>query len=89
MDEKTKRYARYLLVMAGLGGLLYGVDVGVIAAALPYIEKTATYTAGQLGFVVGMVLWGSVFSSLFYCFCSALGSSFRRFFAEVSACSET
>ena len=35
MDNKVKSYARYLLVMAGWGGLLYGVDVGVIAAALP------------------------------------------------------
>jgi sugar porter (SP) family MFS transporter len=60
-----KNYAMYLLVMAGLGGLLYGIDVGVIAAALPYIENTAKYTKGQIGFVVGMVLWGSVISSLF------------------------
>lgn len=60
-----KNYARYLLIMAGLGGLLYGIDVGVIAAALPYIENTAKYTDKQIGFVVGMVLWGSVISSLF------------------------
>ena len=33
MDDKVKRYAKFLLIMAGLGGLLYGVDVGVIAAA--------------------------------------------------------
>ena len=65
MDDKVKRYAFYLLVMAGLGGLLYGIDVGVIAAALPYIENTASYTKTQIGFVVGMVLWGSVISSLF------------------------
>ena len=65
MDDKVKRYAMYLLVMAGLGGLLYGIDVGVIAAALPYIENTAAYTKTQIGFVVGMVLWGSVISSLF------------------------
>ena len=65
LPAKVKSYAKYLLVMAGLGGLLYGVDVGVIAAALPYIEKTASYTDGQLGLIVGMVLWGSVVSSLF------------------------
>ena len=65
MNDKVKRYALYLLVMAGLGGLLYGIDVGVIAAALPYIENTASYTKTQIGFVVGMVLWGSVISSLF------------------------
>ena len=61
----VKRYARYLMVMAGLGGLIYGIDVGVCAAAYPYIEKTSTFTQGQLGFIVGAVLWGSVVSSLF------------------------
>lgn len=65
MDKKVKRYARYLLIMAGLGGLIYGIDVGVIAAALPYIRNTANYSSVQLGFVVGAVLWGSVLSSLF------------------------
>ena len=61
----VKGYAKYLLVMAGLGGLIYGVDVGVIAAALPYIRNTSNYTSVQLGFIVGAVLWGSVVSSLF------------------------
>lgn len=65
MDAKVRRYARYLLVMAGLGGLIYGIDVGVIAAALPYIQNTSDYTRVQLGFIVGAVLWGSVVSSLF------------------------
>ena len=61
----VKGYAKYLMVMAGLGGLLYGIDVGVIAAALPYIEKTSSYTSQQLSFVVSAVLLGSVLSSLF------------------------
>ena len=61
----VKGYARYLLIMAGLGGLIYGIDVGVIAAALPYIRNTSNYSAVQLGFIVGAVLWGSVVSSLF------------------------
>ena len=61
----VKGYAKYLMVMAGLGGLLYGIDVGVIAAALPYIRNTANYGKWELGFVVSAVLWGSVLSSLF------------------------
>ena len=61
----VRGYARYLLIMAGLGGLIYGIDVGVCAAAYPYIEKTSTFTKAQLGFIVGAVLWGSVVSSLF------------------------
>ncbi|MBQ5530945.1 MAG: MFS transporter [Kiritimatiellae bacterium] len=64
LPVNVRRYAKYLLVMAGLGGLLYGVDVGVIAAALPYIERTSTFTQDQIGWIVGMALWGSLPSSL-------------------------
>ena len=60
----VKGYAKFLLIMAGLGGLLYGVDVGVIAAALPYIERTSTFDTDQIGWIVGMALWGSLPSSL-------------------------
>lgn len=65
LPASVKRYALYLMVMAGLGGLLYGIDVGVIAAALPYIEKTSSYSPQQLSLVVAAVLAGSVLSSLF------------------------
>ena len=64
-SASVKRYALYLMVMAGLGGLLYGIDVGVIAAALPYIEETSTYTPQEISLVVAAVLAGSVLSSLF------------------------
>ncbi len=61
--------ARFLLLIAGLGGLLYGIDIGIIAGALPYLEATATsawhLTAQQLSFIVAAVLLGSVLSSLF------------------------
>jgi MFS family permease len=60
---------RYLLFIAGLGGLLYGIDIGIIAGALPYLEATASHawqlSSQQLGFVVAAVLLGSVLSSLF------------------------
>src|SRR5882757_1744729 len=58
-------YNRFLLLVAGLGGLLYGVDVGIIAGALPYLEATSHLTAGQLSSVVAAVLLGSVISTLF------------------------
>lgn len=58
-------YNHFLLLVAGLGGLLYGVDVGIIAGALPYLEATSGFTAGQLSTIVSAVLLGSVFSTLF------------------------
>ena len=64
-DAAKNGYNRFLLLVAGLGGLLYGVDVGIIAGALPYLEATSSLSAGQLSFVVAAVLLGSVISTLF------------------------
>lgn len=61
-------HTRFMLFVAGLGGLLYGIDVGIIAGALPYLEASAAQlwrlSAQQLGYVVAAVLLGSVLSSL-------------------------
>src|ERR1700756_2022132 len=63
--DKKVFYNRFLLIVAGLGGLLYGVDVGIIAGALPYLEATSGLNRGELSIVVAAVLLGSVFSTLF------------------------
>jgi MFS family permease len=60
-----QRYNVFLLLVAGLGGLLYGIDVGIIGGALPYLEATSGLTAAELSIVVAAVLLGSVFSTLF------------------------
>ena len=60
-----RSYHRFLLLVAGLGGLLYGVDVGIIGGALPYLEATSRLNAGQLSIIVAAVLLGSVISTLF------------------------
>ncbi|MEJ2008051.1 MAG: MFS transporter [Acidobacteriota bacterium] len=62
---KPATYNRFLLLVAGLGGLLYGIDVGIIAGALPYLEATSGLNAGQISFVVAAVLLGTVISTLF------------------------
>lgn len=59
------RYNTFLLLVAGLGGLLYGIDVGIIGGALPYLEATSGLTAAQISVIVAAVLLGSVFSTLF------------------------
>ena len=65
MSADKAGYNRFLLLVAGLGGLLYGVDVGIIGGALPYLEATSSFNAGQLSIVVAAVLLGSVISTLF------------------------
>ncbi len=65
LSESKVGYNRFLLLVAGLGGLLYGVDVGIISGALPYLEATSGFNASQLSFIVAAVLLGSVISTLF------------------------
>ena len=42
----------YLILVSGLGGLLAGIDYGIIAGALLYLDKTMPMTAAQQGFMV-------------------------------------
>ena len=57
-------YNRYLLCIAGLGGLLYGIDVGIVTAALLYLGKTVDLTVSQTSAIVAAVFGGSTISSL-------------------------
>ena len=50
--------------MAGLGGLLYGIDFGAIAAAMPYIKSMGMFTDAQVSWIVGAVMFGGIISSL-------------------------
>ena len=65
VSTAMRRYNAFLLLVAGLGGLLYGIDVGIIGGAVPYLQATSGLTASELSFIVAAVLLGSVFSTLF------------------------
>ena len=65
----------FLFAMAGLSGLLYGIDIGVIAAALPYLKAATSFTDAQLSLIVGAVVMGAVVSALF---AGALSERFGR-----------
>ena len=64
-SASIQRYNSFLLLVAGLGGLLYGIDVGIIGGAYPYLADTSGLTSSQLSVIVAAVLLGSVFSTLF------------------------
>jgi SP family myo-inositol transporter-like MFS transporter 13 len=57
------RYRLLLLSTAGFGGLLYGVDIGIIAAALLYLGRTVQLSVTQTSLIVAAVLAGSMISS--------------------------
>ena len=59
-DMGHRRYNRYLFLMCGLAGLLYGIDMGLIAAALPYIRETCRFTPVQLASIVAAVMLGGI-----------------------------
>ena len=64
-EQTRRRYNSFLLLVAGLGGLLYGIDVGIIGGALPYLEATSKLTPAQLSIIAAAVLLGSVISTFF------------------------
>src|ERR1035437_1227509 len=64
-SSEKRAYNIFLLLVAGLGGLLFGIDIGIIGGALPYLEATSGLTPAQLSTIVAAFLLGSVFSSLF------------------------
>ena len=64
MKGENRFSVGYLFAIAGLGGLLYGVDFGVIAAAEPYMKAMGTFSDAQISYIVGAVLLGGIISSL-------------------------
>lgn len=64
-DERPwTTYTLLLLFIAGMGGFLYGYDIGIIGAALLYLGKTIDLTLREESLVVAAVLGGGMFSSL-------------------------
>ena len=54
---------RFLLAVGGLGGLLYGIDFGVIAVSMPYIKALKIYTDAEVSWIVGAVMFGGILAS--------------------------
>ncbi len=58
------RYRVLLLTMAGLGGALYGYDLGIIGAALLYLDRSIALSDQQTSLIVAAVLAGGTVSSV-------------------------
>jgi sugar porter (SP) family MFS transporter len=66
----TKSYGVFLLLVAGMGGLLYGIDVGIVSAALLWLGKTVSLTNAQTSLLVAAVFGGSTAASVVAGFCA-------------------
>lgn len=64
-DARSGRpLANFVLFICGLGGLLYGIDIGVIDPALRYLNRSVNLSEEALSAVVAAVLAGSIFGSV-------------------------
>ena len=61
MSDREKTL--FLLAVGGLGGLLYGIDFGVIAVSMPYIKALKIYTDAEVSWIVGGVMFGGIIAS--------------------------
>jgi len=49
---------------AALAGLLFGLDIGVISGALPFVKNAFKLSIEAEGTVVSALLWGAVIGTL-------------------------
>ncbi|MEO6054748.1 MAG: sugar porter family MFS transporter, partial [Chthoniobacterales bacterium] len=64
LSKASKPIVYFIGLTAALAGLLFGLDVGVIAGAKPFLEKEFNMTDSTFEVVVSMLLWGAVFGTL-------------------------
>lgn len=57
-------YTYFVLAVSGLGGLLYGIDIGIIDPALAYLNRAIALSERELSAVVAAVLAGSILGSV-------------------------
>jgi sugar porter (SP) family MFS transporter len=62
--SSRKPLAHFVLFISGLGGLLYGIDIGVIDPALRYLNRSISLSESALSAVVAAVLAGSILGSV-------------------------
>src|SRR6478752_6327570 len=60
----AKPHTTLLVLIASLGGLLYGYDLGIISAALLYLGDCMTLSEQQTGLLASAIMIGALASSI-------------------------
>ncbi|MDU7870591.1 MAG: MFS transporter, partial [Pantoea sp.] len=62
--DRQNRFTWFVCFMAALSGLLFGLDIGVIAGALPFLAKDLQITNHQQEWVVSSMMFGAALGAL-------------------------
>jgi MFS transporter, SP family, solute carrier family 2 (myo-inositol transporter), member 13 len=62
--REQQRNTFLFLFIAGMGGLLYGYDIGIIGTALLYLDKCVRLSEAEVSILASAVMGGSLVSSL-------------------------
>lgn len=63
-QHQQRLHLLFLTAVCAMGGLLYGIDIGIIDPALPYLHRATSLPEGQLSLVVAAVMGGSILGSV-------------------------
>ncbi|WP_306715531.1 sugar porter family MFS transporter [Burkholderia dolosa] len=63
-QSESRRYGLFVCLMAALAGLLFGLDIGVISGALPFIAKHFVLTDGAQEWIVSSMMVGAAIGAL-------------------------
>src|ERR1700749_2157404 len=62
--SRSRRYGLFVCLMAALAGLLFGLDIGVISGALPFIAKHFTLDDRVQEWIVSSMMVGAAFGAI-------------------------
>lgn len=62
--QKSKSMRKLVSVAAGMAGLLFGLDIGVIAGALPFITTQFQLTSSMQEWIVSSMMFGAAIGSV-------------------------
>ncbi|HEU0278195.1 MAG TPA: sugar porter family MFS transporter [Rhodanobacteraceae bacterium] len=57
--RQVRRYTAFVATLAAVGGLMFGLDVGVIAGAEQFIQREFGIGDGMLEHIVSSMMWGA------------------------------
>lgn len=64
LSGRSKKFAAKAAIIASIGGLLFGYDVGVVEGALPQLTREMNLSLGQKDMVVATMVAGALVGSL-------------------------